>query len=375
MKNNLFFLLMLFGEILLAGTDYTLTMSYQNTNRDFIVYLPNGYAQGAHLPVVFNLHGYTSNASQQIFYSKMYLTADSNNFIMVAPNGLNNSWNAGFAPPYNSFPDDVGFISKIIDTLYQLYTIDLTRVYACGMSNGGFLSYRLACDLENRIAAVASVTGSISTLTATNCMLARKVPVLQIHGTADPLVDYHGATGYYGIEQLIDFWRAKNQCTQTNDTVFVADINTTDSSTVQQIRYRSCDNGTEVWLYKVIGGGHSWPQAPIEYIYGPTNKDMDASQEIWDFFKKFTLNGPARIAQNTPPVSMTIFPNPAANFLAIECSAEIKRIEIWNTIGEKLQELNNRTTWQIPLAEIPAGIYLLKAEGNNFTATKRFIKE
>ena len=163
----------------------TLNMNYQNTARSFLVHLPPGFTNAQHLPVVFSLHGLGSDGPQQEFYSRMSETSDANNFVVCYPNGIGNSWNSGFQFPYNSSPDDVGFVSKIIDTLSALYNIDLSRVYACGMSNGGFQSYRLACDLENRIAAIASVTGCISELTALNCVLSRKIPVLHIHGTAE----------------------------------------------------------------------------------------------------------------------------------------------------------------------------------------------
>ncbi len=373
-------LLLLFSVQLFAGTSVDMYLNYQNTNRHFIVYLPTGYTPGQHLPVVFNLHGYGSDASQQIFYSKMYITADSNHFIMVAPDGLNNSWNSGFTLPYNSSPDDVGFVSEIIDTLYQLYNIDLTRVYACGMSNGGYQSYRLACDLENRIAAIASVTGTISSLTALNCALLRKVPVLQIHGTADPLVEYEGSTGSYGIEEAIDFWLAKNQCSTVNDTVWVPDVNTTDSSTVQQIRYRTCGSGTEVWFYKITGGGHSWPNAPISFIYGPTNKDFDASQEIWDFFSKFTLNGAVGVEEIKQEIKAELLPNPASGSVSLLLSGygfeKPVNVSVLDVTGRKLLEQKSASaSTVINTSSIPAGIYWVNVQGNQFSKTIGLIKQ
>lgn len=354
-------------------------LNYQNTSRHFIVYLPNGYTPGEHLPVVFNLHGYGSDASQQIFYSKMYITADSNHFMMVAPDGLNNSWNSGFTPPYNSSPDDVGFISKIIDTLYQLYNVDLTRVYACGMSNGGYQSYRLACDLENRIAAIASVTGTTSTLTAYNCALSRKVPILEIHGTADPLVDYAGATGYYGVEENISFWLGKNQCSVVNDTVFVPDVNTSDSSTVQQIRYRTCVSGTEVWLYKIIGGGHSWPSAPINYIYGPTNRDFDASQEIWDFFNKFTLNGAVGVEPVREEMTVSVYPNPVGDRLEITLQPtdfENMQLEVLDATGRALlMQAVSGVHEVVSVSSLAKGVYVLRITNGKSSVVRRFVKE
>lgn len=372
-------LFLLLSAQLFAGTTVEMDMNYQNTNRHFIVYLPTGYTPGEHLPVVFNLHGYGSNASQQIYYSKMYITADSNHFALVAPDGLNNSWNSGFTPPYNSSPDDVGFISKIIDTLYQLYSIDLTRVYSCGMSNGGYQSYRLACDLENRIAAIASVTGTTSTLTAYNCALSRKVPILEIHGTADPLVEYEGSTGYYGVEENISFWLGKNQCSMVNDTVFVPDVNTSDSSTVQQIRYRTCGSGSEVWFYKIIGGGHSWPSAPINYIYGPTNRDFDASQAIWDFFNKFTLNGAVGVEELHEAVDVQVYPNPVGDRLEIslqQADLENMQLEIFDLTGRAMFTQTVSGVHEVlAVNNVSKGVYLLRVTNGKASVTRRFVKE
>lgn len=368
--------LLLLNVRLFAGNSVDMTMIYQDSLRSFIVYLPSGYNPGAHLPVVFNLHGLGSNGGQQVYYSKMYIAADSNNFIMVAPDGLDNSWNSGFQLPYNSNPDDVGFISKIIDTLSMLYQIDLTRVYSCGMSNGGYQSHRLACDLEERIAAIASVTGSITDITVLNCATSRKVPVLQIHGTDDPLVPYAGSSGSYAIEDVIGFWCAKNQCSTVNDTIFVADIDNTDSSTVQKIHWRTCGYGSEVWFYKIIGGGHTWPNAAIPYIYGPTNKDIDASQEIWDFFKKFSLPNASAVLNEEENIALSVYPNPANNYLQIECERMIQSVQVFNSLGEKLKNIEANTTQvAVSIADCAPGFYFIKTEGRGYAEMRRVVKQ
>lgn len=362
---------MLWAAPSFAGTEYTLTMNFENTERDFIVHLPTGYTAGNSLPVVFNLHGYGSNAAQQIFYSRMDVTADANQFICVFPNGLNSSWNSGFTPPYNASPNDVGFISKIIDTLYQLYNIDLSRVYSCGMSNGGYQSYRLACDLENRIAAIASVTGSLTSLTAINCALSRSVPVLEIHGTADPLVDYNGGAGYYGTEETIDFWNDKNNCLLQPDTTEVPDTNPNDSSTVQKIKYTDCNQGSEVWLFKINGGGHTWPSAPIDYIYGPTNRDINASQEIWDFFSRFSLNGSVGTATLHADAKIHLYPNPFQHHLTLR-GGSTGTAAIYNTMGKMIEEiLIQQPVQNLDLSELPLGMYILKLGQSRYKITKQ----
>lgn len=364
------------------GLTVSKTMSFENTTRNFLVHTPPGFTAAQHLPVVFNLHGYGSDAAQEEFYSRMSETSDANNFIVVYPNGIANSWNSGFTVPYNSSPDDVGFISKIIDTMVTLYNIDLNRVYACGMSNGGYQSYRLACDLENRIAAIASVTGVISTLTAFNCTnQSRKVPVLHIHGTVDPLVEYNGSTGSESVEETISFWVSSNQCSVVNDTFHFPDIDVTDSSTVERIHYASCGDGAEVMFYKITGGGHTWPNATFDYIYGPTNRDFDASQEIWNFFNRFTLNGPVNgVEESKSELAMKVFPNPSdANFELRIGDFELKQpmsVSVFDLSGRKfLEQKIISPSFTIHAEALARGVYLLKMEVEGFSATKKIVKQ
>jgi polyhydroxybutyrate depolymerase len=296
------------------------------------------------------------------------------------PEGIANSWNSGFQTPYNSSPDDVGFISKIIDTLADLYNINLNRVYACGMSNGGFQSYRLACDLENRIAAIASVTGNISTLTALNCVLDRHIPVLHIHGTQDPLVLYGGEPGYKSVEETINFFLTENQCSMIGDTVAYPNTNTTDSSTVERIHYASCGSGAEVMFYKITGGGHTWPNAYIDFIYGPTNRDFDASQEIWDFFNRFTLTGPTASEKVKEDLEVSIYPNPGNGNYELQITdykpGEPSGLEVLDIAGRKIfaQQLTFSST-KINLSFLTKGVYFLKVEGKEQLFTRRIVKE
>lgn len=379
-KTLLLFAALVFSVAASAIPTVTLTMNYQNTTRSFLVHVPPTYNNTQQLPCVINMHGLGSDGPQQEFYSRMSETADANNFVVIYPNGLGNSWNSGFQFPYNSSPDDVGFISKIIDTVYTLYNINLNRVYACGMSNGGFQSYRLACDLENRIAAIAGVTGTITELTALNCTQSRKVPVLHIHGTVDPLVNYNGATGYKSVEETINFMRGKNGCSTTNDTIQYPDLDPNDSSTVERIRYVDCADGTEIWFYKITGGGHTWPNAYIDYIYGPTNRDFDASQHIWDFFNRFTLNGPAAINEVNNDLSISVYPNPSeGNYQVSITNYQFEKplqLHLYDVTGKLVKEQKViATNSELSLAGLNTGMYLLKLEGSNFIVSKRIVKQ
>ncbi len=382
MKKHLLLLLPLFLLLHAGSQSISMNLNYQNTVRNFLVHLPTGYTAGQQLPLVINMHGYTSNAQQQEAYSLMDITANNNQFIVCYPNGLNNSWNSGFTLPYNSSPDDVGFISKVIDTLHALYDVNLNRVYACGMSNGGFQSHRLACDLENRIAAIASVTGTIAEVAALNCTLSRHVPVMQVHGTLDPVVNYNGGTGSKSVEETINFWLGKDGCQVISDTFAFANTSTTDGSTVERIRYRDCDGQTEIWFYKVTGGGHTWPGGAIDIpTNGNTNRDINASQEIWDFFNRYTLSGPTGLLNIAgTELQLTVFPNPTTGTLQVTTAGidfnESLALTVTDVAGKSLLTQNlSAGANTVDISKLAKGIYIVQVRGKAVSATRRIIKD
>ncbi len=350
-------------------------ISYGGVTRDFLVHVPAGYTPGQHLPLVFNIHGYGMTAQLEEYYSMMDNTSDANNFIVVYPDGIANAWNVGWVGNYHSGIDDVGFISKLIDTMSLLYTVDLNRVYACGLSNGGFLSHRLACELGNRIAAIASVAGEFSDSVAYYCNPSRKIPVMMIHGTVDPTVPYSNGFGI-GTEESIAIWLNKNQCSAVNDTINLPDTNITDTATAQRINYRSCAGSTEVLFYKIINGGHTWPNALINTNYGPTCRDFDASAEIWNFFNRYTLTGPLGI---TEPVQsqaeVKVYPNPFNNLVNIEAPFAVTRAEVCNTLGQTVIVTENPSgIYALNLQLVKPGVYFLKLEGSNSLHTQILYK-
>lgn len=359
------------------ATTSTLYMSYGGLTRDFIVHLPTGYVQGQHLPVVLNFHGYTSNAAEQELYSGMDNTADQNNFIVVYPDGISNSWNVGWTGAYGTGVDDVGFTGKIIDTLIQLYGIDTNRVYSTGLSNGGFLSHRLACEMSSRIAAIAAVSGTLTDSTAYYCNPQRLMPIMHIHGTADPIVPYNGLTGSLSTEQTINFWLARETCSTPGDTTNVPDTNTGDGSTVQKIDYIHCSASNEVLFYKITGGGHTWPGGTLTISqFGNTNRDIDASQEIWNFFNRYTLSGPTGITEQAQnQTTINLYPNPATSDLKIESTVEIDRAELINVLGQVvLSKQINAANATINLSDIAGGIYFVKMYSGGFSITRKICK-
>jgi len=265
------------------------SFKFDEFTRNYMVYLPTNYTGSSNFPLVICLHPYGRTAEWMMNYANMNQAADASDFIVVYPSAIPN-WNSGVAdnPDYPTPDvDDVGFINALIDIMSNSYSIDLERIYACGYSNGGFMSYKLACQLGNRIAAIASVGGMLSTSTAASCSPLRTMPVLHIHGTADPYALINGGTGFYSVDQTLSYWINFNDCVQI-DTTTLPDLDPTDGCTVEKITYTTCSDNCSVVYYKVINGGHTWPGAsPL--AMGNTNQDFDASVEIWNFFKNHKL--------------------------------------------------------------------------------------
>ncbi|MFL2592916.1 MAG: alpha/beta hydrolase family esterase, partial [Flavobacteriaceae bacterium] len=190
-------------------------------------------------------------------------------------------WNVG-GWTNGSSVNDVEFIDFLIELISDQYNINQDRVYATGMSNGGFFSYLLVCQLSNKIAAIASVTGSMTNETFNNCDPSKEVPVLQIHGTEDPIVTYEGnsAIGSIGIESVLSYWKSNNYCDEPKTTELY-DSNPDDSFYIHRVLFDNGVNGSKVDHYKVYGGEHFWFM----------EDDINSSELIWEFFSQHDLNG------------------------------------------------------------------------------------
>lgn len=379
-------LLLLFMTIPLstvfAQTNVSLSMEHDGETRDYRIRLPPQYTGTESLPLVFNLHGNTSNAFEQELYTSFSSVADAEGFIVCHPDGMpivggsGNTWNVSFQG--GSTADDVGFINKIIDELHSEYNVDLTRVYSTGMSNGGYMSYKLACELTDRIAAIASVTGSMVPIELTNCAPSAAIPVMQIHGTADPVVPYLGVSWSTGIEDLVDAWVEKNACMEGPFVTDIPDSNTADDSTVEHYEYTSCTNNVQVEFYKITNGGHTWPDAALDLpTAGATNRDINASQIIWDFFKQYQLGVALPVSEEiADDITIDIFPNPTRNEIFIETKeTTILAYTLYNMLGQKVLENDFESSNIIPVSHLNKGTYLLKVETEDGFITEKIVKE
>ncbi|MDO9001617.1 MAG: T9SS type A sorting domain-containing protein [Bacteroidota bacterium] len=339
--------------------------------RKFRLYVPNIYTGSQAVPLILNLHGYTSNASQQQLYSNFMPIADTANFLVVHPDGKapNGSpyWNAGFGGTEN----DVLFMSDLIDSLKLNYNIDLNSVYSCGMSNGGIMSYYLACNLPNKIAAIASVTGSMLNSWFT-CAPTRPFPIMEIHGTNDATVPYNGSGTFAHIDSVVKKWRMHSNCNAAPITYSVPNINTSDNSYAVNYKYTNGTNGSTVELYKVFGGSHSWPGA-FPFIAN-TNQDFNASVEIWRFFRQYKLNqfiSGVGLNEMSFKNNIKIFPNPVTETLYLEGISDCK-LKVVNLIGETI--INETSANSINVSELNSGIYFLQITSASNKSVIKFIK-
>ena len=286
-------LLFFFPFICLGQQTINDSIIHDNLYRSYTLYIPAIYNTSTPTPLVFNFHGLTGGSLVAMWHADFRSIADTANFIIVHPQGLlNNSgethWNVG---QLGTTSNDVDFISKLLDSLSLEYNIDSDRVYSTGMSNGAYMSYRLACELSDKIAAIAPVAGSYITYMLNSCNPSHATPVLHIHGVADSMSFYYGRPGIESIPSILSYWVNYNECNSQSTLTQIANINLIDSSVVEHYIWKNGVNGVEVEHLKIIDGGHTWPGSNYPNSNGVTNYDINASVEIWNFFNRYNING------------------------------------------------------------------------------------
>jgi polyhydroxybutyrate depolymerase len=251
-----------------------------------------------HLPLVIVLHGGFGDAQRTEQRYGFDELADREGFAVVYPDGLQHHWNDGRADNGATSVDDVAFIRALIDELVAHAGIDPARVFVTGMSNGGIMTYRLGCELADKIRAIAPVSGTLAASLAPTCHPARPLPVLAIHGTDDPLVPYGGGTvglktmrargEVIGAEAAVELFARGDGCTGAPTRTHVPDRDPSDGTTVDRIAY-ACPAGMTVELLAIAGGGHTWPGSTHAgrmgaRFVGATSRELSATERIWQFF-------------------------------------------------------------------------------------------
>ena len=287
---------------LFAGAQTT-TLAFQHGGlaRTAQVFVPAGAQPSDSLPLVLVLHGFTQSGTTMLNSAGFNVLAQQYRAVIAYPNGVNAGWNTQSGMPGASTADDVGFLLTLADSIRTRWGTRYHRLYSCGFSAGGFMSYRLACERPDRFEAVASVAGTMSTTAFAACQGPPLPPsfhvrLLHIHGTSDGVVSYAGGNGNVSADQCVQSWVSRAQCPSQPVVQALPNTNTADGSTVEEFRYAPCAPlgpvGTtgagrpgQVVFMKVTGGGHTWPgnTAPL-FGLGNVNRDFQATARIMDFF-------------------------------------------------------------------------------------------
>jgi polyhydroxybutyrate depolymerase len=284
------------------------SFDFKGLKRTFKIYIPELYDKSARLPLVIALHGKGGKGRSMILLTRRGFNklSEKDGFIVVYPDGIEKNWNDGRMDEesndraHRENIDDVGFISVLIDYMITVYNIDPRRVYVTGISNGAIMSYRLACELSEKITAIAPVDGNIPLMLYHDCSPAVPVSVLTINNVNDPLVPYNGGEIYghfhrvklgevLSVDESVGFWVNRNKCSVTPVVVDEPDRDPKDGTRVTSKQYLNGNDGTEVILYSVDGGGHTWPggiQYLPKWVIGKTSRDINANEIIWSFFKR-----------------------------------------------------------------------------------------
>lgn len=284
----------------LGPGNHTRKITVDGRERNYLVHVPPPYNSKTPTPVVLVFHGGGTNADVMIRFCGLNKKSDDAGFIAVYPNGTGRTeklltFNGGNCCGYamNNNVDDVKFTRRILDDLAMVANIDLKRIFATGMSNGGIISYLLASELSDRIAAIAPVGGPMGTAT---CKPKRPVSVIHFHGSDDEHAPFKGGKGkgvsgteFYSVDHSIRTWVKANECKAVPVVTTIPD-QAKDGTTITRKTYGSGKEGTEVVLVEIHGGGHTWPgQQPRLQFLGKSTKNISANDLMWDFFVKHPM--------------------------------------------------------------------------------------
>ena len=354
------------------------TINHNQIDRRFYLYVPNNYSANVPIPILFNFHGGGGDPISYMNYtSDMRGLAEANNFILIYPEAIADPSTGSISwidKATNGAPrDETLFIESIINSVSSNYSVDLDRIYACGYSEGGIFSYELACRLNNYIAGIASVSGSMlteserSNLGFSNCSPQHPTAIMLIPGTNDSNAHslYQGCclgwgldSYYLSVDQITDYWTNYNTTDNNPSVSDVSNTNTSDGSTVQRKIWSNGQGGVEVQELKIIGGEHEWPGTS-------GNMDINANNEIWQFLSKFDKKGMIdNLDFEDFQRTISVTPNPFNDYFIIE-GVENDLIELYDLHGKILQSKFNDNVFDTE--SLKRGVYILFIKGKNIS--------
>ncbi len=260
-------------------------LAFGGVSRSYLVYAPKARAPRPALLLV--LHGWQGSAHEieqrtRFGFDRL---ADRDGFVVAYPDAVAGQWHSGHYGEVAT-GDDVGFLSGLIDTLSRQYDVDPKRIYVTGFSNGASMTYRLACERSDRIAAIAPVSGGLAENVMPDCAQRsqRPIPLLLIHGTDDPVVAFNSGERAGNLA----YWVRRNGCGLTPQVTRLPDADPNDGTQTRVESYPGCRDGADVTFYAIEGGGHHWPggdEPAFREPHGRTPRDFDGATTVWSFLK------------------------------------------------------------------------------------------
>lgn len=354
----------LFSSLFIAFCAITLiaqtskTMEFDGLTRKYLEYVPSSYDGSEAFPIVLCLHGLGDNMNN--FYNiGMNYIADTENFIVLTPEAVadlnyGTAWNSGasyMGMVLNGNIDDVGFLNALLDSIILNYNVSENNIFVTGFSMGGFMTNRLATELNQKIKAVASVSGTIGN--SFSGTPASAIPFCHFHGTADATVAFTNNNFGNDAEDLVDYWVGINNCNTTPDVDTLTDI-ANDGRRVVHFTYTGGDSNTEVEFYKVINGEHDWMYLP--------DFDISYTVKIWEFFNKYNNTEPSTLVNNLQVINeCSLYPNPVENSFYISSEKFVDTYQIITVAGDVIYtEKIEKNSFEVYVNNLESGIYFVK---------------
>lgn len=279
------------------SSDRTGELEHARRSRTYYLHTPKSYQPDHPMPLVLVFHGSNGSGRSISKATGFDALADEKGFIVVYPDAINHQWSIKNGM-LSLGVDDISFTAALIDDIKQIRNVDNRRIYATGFSSGGIFSQVVACELSDRIAAIASVAGSMPEALESSCQPKKPVSILMLNGTGDRDVPYAGgkigdtSLGVISVAKNIELWRSHNNCPSQANLKQLPDNNPRDNLKIEISSYSGCRDGSEVMLVTVKNGGHAWPGSIPANAAQPmavANSSIDASEAIWEFFQRHTL--------------------------------------------------------------------------------------
>ncbi|MEJ2012170.1 MAG: PHB depolymerase family esterase [Anaerolineales bacterium] len=276
------------------------TLEHGGRERKYYLVMPKIPSGAEKIPLVLALHGGGGTGRQMCrLRGGVQELALAEGFLVACPEGVDHHWNDGrlvySRRTVQEGVDDVGFLLALVDALKAEFPIDRDRIYVTGVSNGGMMTMRMSCEASATFAAAAAVIAELPV--DLNCYPEAPISILLMNGTEDPLVPWDGGQVHllrqqlgqvYSTQATIDFWLRSNECTQPPNVAPLADADPDDGTLIIRESHPGCAGGSSVVLYRVEGGGHTWPggvQYAPRFLIGKVSRDAVAGELIWAFFQ------------------------------------------------------------------------------------------